>query len=91
MIHPRIYDALFAIWKWYADKVLGVPFAVKFTPPPGNKLMAITYSWSLEYVQRIQADYNLRPRYDQLVKDLEKSQTRVSELEDLLKKKRNRK
>lgn len=45
----RIHTFLFKAWQWYAKRVLKIPFVLQFTPPPGDRIMGVTFAWSMEY------------------------------------------
>lgn len=63
----KLYLYLYLVWQWYALKILRVPFIVTYTPPPGETIEAVTFSWSLEYSQKIQSNWDAHKRYEALL------------------------
>lgn len=53
-MRDKLNNWLFRAWLWFGRKILNIPFVLDYRPPPGDRLWAVTFSWSLEYVQRLQ-------------------------------------
>ncbi len=84
--HKTIYGYLFAVWYWYADKVLRIPFTVSYMPlvDGEQRLQGITFSWSLQYSQQLKDNWDLQERYNQTAHQLQTAARRIAELTDEL-------
>lgn len=80
--HPRLYSLLFKVWHWYALKILRIPFILAYNPPPDGDLMAVTYSWTKDYTERVMRTFYLDNRVDELTRELAAAQARLVALED---------
>ena len=70
---PRFYTFLFKIWHWYALRVLRIPFAVSYTPPPNHDILGMTYAWTKDYTDRIMRGFEALERVNELEHELEQA------------------
>lgn len=75
----QIVFRLFKLWQWTGAKVFGMPFILEFQP--GTHILGVVISASAEFVQRIQDNFDLQPRYEQLQKDHRAALDQIVELE----------
>ena len=76
----KLYTFRFKFLHWYALKILKVPFAVDYMD--GNKLLAITYSWSLEYAQAVKDNWDANAQIKTLKYQLQQAKTKLEKLEN---------
>lgn len=86
--HPKLYKVFFDFWLWYQKKIMHIPFRLDYNKdfPEGRRLMAVTFSWDLEYIQAIKNNWDLQERYNKNELQLKRAEQLVGELQDHIKK-----
>lgn len=73
---------LFKLWQWTGAKVFGMPFILEFQP--GTHILGVVISASAEFVQRIQDNFDIQPKYEALQRDHKAALDQIVELEEQL-------
>ena len=71
-INDKIYAWTYIAWVWFGRKVIRIPFVLEWHKD--NFIRAITFSWSLEYAQRVQENWEVGKLYNTLLSKHKKLQ-----------------
>lgn len=77
-----LYQKEYDFWYWFALRVLGIPFIMVYNPPPGKDVLAITFSWTKDYVERVQRNFTLEAEMAEVKEALRIANETIAVLED---------